>query len=71
MKGWRANVIAPGEHHDFQPPEDVDMEPLVRAWNRITLTGRMEDASGAVHRVHEGTTDLLELWTRIKQLGIL
>jgi hypothetical protein len=71
VKGWRANVIAPGEHHDFQPPEDVDLEPLVRSWNRITLNGRMEDASGAKHKVDEETTDLLELWKRIKELGIL
>lgn len=68
---WRAHLVAPGDVHDFGPPERADgspmgLEDLGRDVALIKLVGTMRDAMGRLHAVDEAIRDVPE-WDRLLQ----
>jgi hypothetical protein len=63
---WLAHVIAPGENHEFLPPQAVNsLDDLAAQHPVITLRGSHLDALGQSHAVDE-RMDVAELAVRLK-----
>jgi hypothetical protein len=63
---WRANMLAPGEQHDFMPPGELqdNLNSLPATYAAVRLVGTMRDALGNTHEVDEIFDDLAE-WREV------
>jgi hypothetical protein len=66
---WLAQVMAPGEEHQFLPPEGVsNITGLVGRFPIIRLEGQVSDVFGEEHTVDE-RIDLVEWWSNLEHAG--
>jgi hypothetical protein len=64
---WLAHVIAPGEPHQFLPPEGVsDINGLVGRFPIVSLRGELRDALNQAHEVNE-QMNLQEWWLNLER----
>jgi hypothetical protein len=63
VRPWRENLIGPGDEHWFLSPRaaadgTLEADDLAAAFERIELTGKVQDALGTTHEVDERFDDL-------------
>jgi hypothetical protein len=64
---WVAARILPGEHQYFAPPGELNMHDFAARYQRVVLSGTLEDSSGKLHPVEASTPSLRELWERAQR----